>query len=805
MIIEMILLILFSIINSLKNNINILSIIVSFFVLFLPFIYILNKNKTKSSKKNIVISLIISVILICVTQEKFLINYKNSNIMIENTSNEYVLIDNVYLNKKKIKLNGEYLKKYDLINNAELKTEYKEQNKNTSEYKLTLKPKEKYEIDINKIKNIEINIQKKNNPISIKINNKKINIEKLNYKKITKKSLQMGNFNYIYSYNNSYIKYNINEVILLLLLFVTYFLLVRKSITDKKSEILALFVILIELNPINNINIIVKLFLIIIFGIIFRKEQISSKKYTNKQKIMFAVSSLYISFSFIGKFLIENPKLSIILFYILLSIFIYKLIPVLLNKIDNIKNKLNKPNKIIEKKNSHRILVFSICVLILLGYKFLLNPFIFVTDSYMQISDVLNNTLSNWHPYIHTMLLKMFYVVFGNFDSFIYFRIFIYSLLLNTILFYFNNKGLKLVYVYIIAILFTLSPVTATVLITLLKDVDFVIVLVALSFYLYLIVEDFKTFNFLKSNYFFLLISLLCVAFFRHNGIYISIIVAIFLFILSIKQKKIITITIIIFFAIISFIIKVPLYKILNVSDTPKNLDIATMIHGLDYIMVEDKAEYNNKTYNYLINNVLSEKTFKNSYNKYNIDILLHYNENDDNKKTRNLKLNKSKIINIYLQQMLKSPIYLLKDRLYGNDIVWNVVEDDKINNLKYQLYYDEFDHEYIKDISKINRRSKFIEQILCFISNNALFNILFFRIGIYIDLLIVFINYTLITKRKKDLVMLFPLLINLITLLIAMHYQAFRYVWMVFPITLMYILMTFFEKKTNDEMYVCK
>ena len=796
MILQIVLVIFLSLIHVLKNNTNVVSMILSFLITTIPFVYIIIKNNKKTATNKFFKIIIISSILVFVSLNQFIINYKSNKLTIKNISNEYLIIDNIYLNGNKIKNSNEYIKKYDLINDATFKSEYKSQNKNTKEYKFTLKPNEEYSIDIKNIKDVEINIQKKEKPINIIINNKNTTIKGFNYKEINKKALQMGNYDYTYYYNNTIIRYDIKNVFIILLLLITYFLLLKRFMITRKSSIVALFIYIIELNPIGCINILTKLFLIFIFYFTVMKEQEEIKSYNKKQKLMFLISSLYISFSFVGKYLIENSNLKIIIFYLIISLFIYQMIPILINKIIDIKKRLYKKNENTIKLKYHRIFIICISVIILLIYKFLLSPYIFVTDSYMQAADIFNNRLSNWHPYIHTLILKIFYTIFGNFNSFICFRIIIYSLLLNKILFYFNNKGLKLKYVYLIAILFTLFPVNAIVIITLLKDVDFVIALIALSFYLYLIVNDFDNFKLCKINYLILLILLICVAFFRHNGIYISIIIGTFLFLLSIKKKQVIISITIILFIITAFVIKGPLYKKLNVKDIPKNLDIATIIHGLDYIIVENKTEYNQETYKYLTENILSEKDFKKYYDKYNIDILLHYDEIEDNKKLRNKTINKEKIIKIYLKQFLKSPIYLLKDRLYGTDIIWNVAEDDKINVLKYQLYYDEFNYEYAKNIhAEGTKRNKFIEKILEIISTNDLFNILFFRVGIYIDMLILLINYNVIMKHKKTIVILLPLAINIITLFIAMHYQAFRYVWMIPSITIMYMLITFKKK----------
>ena len=158
---------------------------------------------------------------------------------------------------------------------------------------------------------------------------------------------------------------------------------------------------------------------------------------------------------------------------------------------------------------------------------------------------------------------------------------------------------------------------------------------------------------------------LIGVAFFRHNGIYIAITVLVVLLFKMIKTKNKYLGVCLTMFLILSVILKGPLYQKLKVEAAPRNFNIATMIHGLGYIMVEDKTEFDQKTYKYLTNNVLTFKDFNLYYDKYNIDVMLHYNAKGNSKIIRDKQINQKKIIKIYLKQLLKSPIYLLKDRLY--------------------------------------------------------------------------------------------------------------------------------------------
>lgn len=795
-----ILITLFSILNYFCNYSSVVSIIISSLMVSMVYGYLVFSNRFQFHKKSVVIlSILISFFICYLCSGRIMKTYPYQKIEIKNISSSPIVLDAIYLDDQKQKLNHVYDKNFDLIHDASFKTEYKIQNKNTSLYKATLVPNDVYILNVDKRKKIEIQFQRKKTNYFVSVNHKKQKVPSFEYDNLSKKAIQMGNYNTKYlCYNQKSYSRGLSSI-LFLLFWIGNFLLVNLCFNERKFQSLFLLVCLLEWSPHGNLPIIFRGFLYLLLFWIFRKYK-TEFTLNRKYRILFFISSLYISFSILGSFLIHDFSFNCFLYYSLLSFFFYRLFPLLMVMLDSFCKRVQRKNRVVTNQLIfHRILIFCIPVIILFIYQQLFYPYIYLADSTMQMQDIINHTLSNWHPYFHTFLLSLFYQVFGNLNWFICFRILVYSALLNQILFYLHKRGMKLIWIYFIVFFFNLMPTTGVIMVTLLKDVDFVLALVALSFYMYLLMLDFSTFHQYKWNYLFLFLSLIGVGFFRHNGIFVSILISILLLIFFIKTKNWLVGVITMVFLISVFVIQGPLYQILKVKDAPKNFNMATMIHGLGYIMVEDRFEFSKDTYRYLTRNVLSEKEFRWYYDPFNIDILLHYNHHDEKRIIRNLDLSQGKIVQIYLKQVLKSPIYLLKDRLYGTDVIWNVIEDDHIDILKYQTLYDEFDRNYKQEEMLNSRHSRLITGILNFISSNYLLNILCFRVGVYLDLLIIFINYWMLKKRKKVLVLLLPLFINLITLLLAMHYQAFRYVWMVPVITFLFILITVFEQNTQD------
>lgn len=776
-VINIILLVIYAFIYSVKNYNSIFLIILSFFTITVLFGKILLNNKPIYSKKNIILSFFVSIFISLFTIGSITFSYKLDKISILNTSDKPITVEGIYLNEKLTKTNYPYSKKYDYINDASIKTEYKLYNKIDESYKMTLYPNKIYDFNVNKIKKIQIDFQKANKNISIYINNKKYVINSYSYDK-NKKINKIYDSSYKYYFSNIN-NNNINTIIIaFVFLIYIYFSIIIRAINDKKSIIYLLSILLIEFNQVINISFFSKIiFILLIFFLTNKKNNIIiSKKYIP----LIVLSSMYISFSFIGDRIINQKfSLRIITIYLICFFLIYLLFPYFINIIEYLKAFIkNKNNKKETKIFKHRISVFIITFLICLFYQFIFSPYIIHTDTYMEILDIINNKFSNWHPYFHILMMKSFYIIFGKLEYFLYFRFIIYSLLLNSILFYFQKKGLRIKFIYFISIFITIFPITGIMLVTLVKDIDFSIALVALTFYLFLIIKDYDFFRKNRLNYIYLTFSLFLVGVLRHNGIYIVIISVIFLLFLIIKYKKyMLYISIFLTFVLI-FTIKIPLYQILNVEDSPKNFDIAPLMHGFCYLIVENK-EIDKKIVDYLDEKVMSKENIIKHYDKYNIDLFLHYTEDN----VRNKNIDKTKILKMYLKQFISTPFLLIKDRLYGSDMLWNVSEKDNVRVYKYQIKYDEFDTDYSESLDiKENYNevlSSVINWLLVFISNNEFLNLLFFRTGIYIDLLIILLNYCILKKKNEGLASI-PIIINIITLFIAMGHQEYRYVWMI-------------------------
>ena len=835
-------LIIIAVVIYLTNNYHSRVEMVIFFVFIIPVLsFVIYKKKFSiTDKKKFLFSLIITAACIILTIDTNIYGYKNEAIEIINISDRTVTIDGIYLNNVKQKLSG----KVSYSSNNRSVSEYRNYNKDTGNYKIDIAYGEIYEFFPNTKAKIKIEIIRDKSDHLISINGERINIEKFEVD-LDKSAKAIYNSNYIYEYKNiDNDIYPVYKYLLIVIFFVTYFTIINRLMQNNKKLFLLIPLLLLEFNPLISIDFSFKLLFWVLYCLFvyFCKEKY---EITNKWKMMFlCFISMYISFSFLGAIIINDSMSFVILItFIFFSVWLYHLIPLVLSLI----HKINYHNtlKISSNKSPkyHRFIIFGIIVLIGLVYQKAFNPYIITADSYVSICDILQNEISDWQPYMYGLFLKLFYTIFQDFKFFIYFRLLIYGLIVTQVMFYFNRKGLSLKKVYLISIIFSLLPTTGIYLVTIMKDIEFTLALVHLTFLLYMIFTDFNYFHMKLYNYITLVLSLLAITLFRHNGMFIAIIVCMMLLIFTFKNKyklmalsmvlygavaysilairvfdhnstfiiaiactillfftfkskyKLILVSVILYGAVV-YIATGPLLKKLNIQQPPRGYLSATMLHGLDRLMYIGSNEINKEVYDFFTD-IKPAEDWKFTYDKYDIDLLFYYSGIISYKME---EIHKSNILTLYLKQMMRTPVELLKDRLYGTDIMWNVFGQDEIKTYKYYIYYDEHNYYKLLGITRTdNVLTDVISDVLLFLAKNRISDALFFRTGIYISFGLILILFCNITKQNILVLCLVPILINVATLFLSMHNQLYRYVLPIQLIVLLFMMIVLTNE--NDKI----
>ena len=646
--------------------------------------------------------------------------------------------------------------------NDDLITDYNLLNKLTNNYFIS----KDYSFNTNYSKKISLFFEQKKEEQIIQINGTEVIVPALK---------EYQNF-FVEDLNHFYFEYEINNIdefniffcifSLIYLMVIYYFLINYKNI---KKILFFSAIICFEFSSVMSFNFINKILLttLILLCSFIVKDKIILKK----NDILIFLASVISTFCLSGTFILDNLNKSIILFEVALYCINFIILYFTFNKIKEISF---NSNTLYKKK--HKFILFFIIFLILIIYKFIIGDCFVHPDGYMQLGQI-NGTreISNWHPLMHTLYIKYLNIIFNGISGFVYFRILVVSLIATSVLSYFYKKGLNLKIVYIIGILFAFFPVN--------------IIYITYLFGKLVLEKKLSIINWIC-----LFLCLASILYFRHNGILTFIGLSILLIVYFIYHRKLWSILLTIVSC--TFIVGTSYFVNNSFKDMRKydNFILAPLAHGLDYLYVNDLLPNNDKEF---LNNITSENTWLNGYNKYNIDILIHYGQFS----FVTADFDHSKFINIYVNNFVKYPIYMIKDRLYGTDIMWNVFGSDNKLVYRYHLIYDEYRNDWVKNYGiKRNNNviTEYIHTVLLYLGSNDIFDFIFFRGGIYFIIINTLICYCLWIKRYNLLLMFVPCLLNNLSLFLAMHHQSYRYILYMPFVAMICLFSVLYYKKTS-------
>lgn len=156
---------------------------------------------------------------------------------------------------------------------------------------------------------------------------------------------------------------------------------------------------------------------------------------------------------------------------------------------------------------------------------------------------------------------------------------------------------------------------------------------------------------------------------------------------------------------------------------------------------------------------------------------------------------NLEEVLTIYLKEFLRNPYLLIKDRLYGTDLLWDVFQGTYSYN---DMYAAEFGANNLGLSRKYTPFESIIKSILR-VSEKC--DAIFWRGGICIDILMILLIVGCIIGLRNIVLMLLPTILNVVSLFLSMAWQDYRYVWflwLVLPFVFSYVVLV--PRETKDE-----
>lgn len=449
-----------------------------------------------------------------------------------------------------------------------------------------------------------------------------------------------------------------------------------------------------------------------------------------------------------------------------------------------------------EKSSRLGIVLTLECILLFIPILIILNPGCLTIDSFTGYREALQiEPLTDRNPAIYTLIERLLLSIFKNPSIITITQIIFFSSLMGWIGTYFYKKGYKPKTIFFIIGIFCLLPPNMINIITLWKDIPFCISTLWLTVYLAKLQEEQKNFFNKKSSFIVFPIAILSVSLFRHNGLIAGAFIILLLIGLSIKWRTIKSFICAVIVIVMIFFVKGPIYEYFNVQ--PLQTGSSTHLRALIYTkqnegnLSDDLEEY---LASYAPIEVLEELYSPYGTNMFSSSLGKSYDI--PNKLAQKTLIQQ---LPIYIETFFNEPYMVIQDRLYGTDILWNAVRSVG-NNYRYA------DKENMKlgepyGIFRIETAfSELYYTFLDWTGKNIVLDTFFWRAGIYIAIYFIYFYFSIIHKNGiKWFICALPCIGHIISLILAMSWQDYRYVYFMFLCNIFFLLYTLNINKTSN------
>lgn len=437
------------------------------------------------------------------------------------------------------------------------------------------------------------------------------------------------------------------------------------------------------------------------------------------------------------------------------------------------------------KQNKKNIIIFSIIFLITLFFLYLYHPGILTYDSSIQWEEVLNDKVSNAHPFLSTYFMYLLSKIYKSTDIVILYQIILSSFTITRIFNILRKDNTKFYKEIIACVFICVFPLVCIYTITLWKDIIY-------SYYLLNIVIS--LYKWKKNNnefkiYDYIILSILFFAVFNYriNGMIVVPLIILYM-IISMKKtktKKINYAYLILPFIILNLILLIPKNYYLSKIEKTEEINIGSLNSYMVWIFGEylhDEVKISEKDKKTL-NNIANIEEWKNKYNGYliNYTTLMPINK-------KYLLENQNKFRNIFIKTTLRNPVSFIK----------HYVKADSLMLIPY-INSDIYSFDYVgwqqnKNVGNLQFISSNYQKLVSFTTENKITGLIYRPANVlYLSIILVYIINKL-EKTKKYYIILLPMLANTISLIPINIAQDLRYVYINY-LTFIFIIILYLNK----------
>jgi hypothetical protein len=510
-----------------------------------------------------------------------------------------------------------------------------------------------------------------------------------------------------------------------------------------------------------------------------------------KEIVFFVLLLLYGSFACVGNSLFfvgqDSTRLQKVAFFIVFMGWFTSLAISFLQLTYGIKARINYPlpeSPKMTRSDEIKLwgLIFIILTSIWLIYLLAFYPAIMSSDSLDQWEQATHlKPLANWHPVFHTLLNRTLLLIWESPAVLATFQILFMAAVSATFLTFFAIRGIPKKWLLLFSLLFALFPANGVNLVTLWKDIPFTISLLWVTYFLVRLIDNKSYFNHNRLAIAGLIVALVFTALLRHNGmlVFIFLFLGLLIYCIRFKIKPVLLCTIVSLILVSGFKIYVATNK--NIVPLPPEVKLIGAINGMAAVIIEKEVlagDINQK-----MDSILPHQVWIDLYSPYWAN---RYQFETNGAYMNHLaRLNSGEIMKMYARTLYHHPFVVIRDRLQGADIVWNVSRPTTAFNSNFSTELDENNH-------GLKQKGNMLKPVILHYLRLSvdLGSEFFWRGGIYNIFMVLLAFYCVRTGSRLQLMYLLPWFGATLSLMPALLWQEFRYVYFI-PIIFWFLWLT--------------
>jgi len=437
------------------------------------------------------------------------------------------------------------------------------------------------------------------------------------------------------------------------------------------------------------------------------------------------------------------------------------------------------------KENKKNIIIFSIIFLITLFFTYLYHPGVLTYDSSVQWNEVLNNKISNSHPFFSTYFMYLLSKIYKSTDIVILYQMLLSAFTITRIFNIARKDNTKFYKEIIITIVISIIPIICIYTITLWKDIIYSYYLLNIAISLYKWVKN----NYMFKPYDYMILSLLFFASFNYrlNGMIVVPVIIIYMIIImkKMKIKKRNYVYLILPFIIMNLLLLIPKNYYLSKLEKTNEINIGTINSYMVWIFGEylhDEVEISAKDMK-ILNNIADTEVWKDKYNGY----LINYTNLMPIDKEYLLK-NQNKFRKIFIKTTLKNPLSFIKHYVKADSLMLVPYVNSDIYSFDYIGWQQ---NENAEELSFIASNYQNITSIT---TENKIISLIYRPANILYISIILIIILNKLEKTKKYYIILLPMLANTLSLIPINIAQDLRYVYINY-LTFIFVIILYVNK----------